>query len=809
MRKANSEGKVHRPHRTSDTMQKSMSTLVSDEPKMSTRAQRESIYQEESLSNLLDFMSEFGYNPRGSRRLMDFIQHEYCRTLISRVQQYATTFLKWMQLCPDQKAPGSLSPRLVEEEAPATEQEIALIQKQLDGALRAVGNCYMDVLLDFGDFAQHADDKIFFELLITFVCFKIEKSTSPTVPEWVNLQLELGNLFRSRGFNRTGLNAARRLHSNLLIPRHQLRRDEIVGGEKPVGYENRILHQLQPPTHPRKVPHRRIRSLKKCCEGRSPLVGCIFPTIAHKMSVLRDDCQALRGNGSQTNRSSKPKKVLSLQKNTSHSSGALTARLPMKPKSEQRSSGSFKSKSRNHHLSRAGSADANGFDGWTSEGLESVEVIDVVAGDNIRGSQTDLDSVVGSSDLNSLGFHITSYTPEDVSINLAITMFKTLDVLECHQIQEAALARFLQSLRQQEAPVYYNWATAINQLQMVYYMLHICKCSELFPKISQLALLVAAVTVNWKHPGCGILMFVRGGLASAVEFKLRKVFQVEMRKAVSKLMGQTGVLSMMPARLQHLLEEKLRLCYAGFYETEARLLQERHDNTLQDLIKRSVQGGHHRLVLENPQFLPFFFDCAIRSQIGGRPLVPAMKHFENLLAECESLGCEDRLVFEDYCARKVRVKSGHQMERMVSSLTPASPAHPSPEKKIPESFEAKNTKRELYQGFKLYIEETMEMPLLALTTVCGDLQDILNNIGHFRSELSSRVQAMQVMTRSNWEEPLPGELERRRRFEQYECQDKKSSWRMRSSWDTESVTADVEVEVDSHPLPPGDATGAP
>ena len=36
-----------------------------------------------------------------------------------------------MQLCPDQKAPGSLSPRLVEEEAPATEQEIALIQKQL------------------------------------------------------------------------------------------------------------------------------------------------------------------------------------------------------------------------------------------------------------------------------------------------------------------------------------------------------------------------------------------------------------------------------------------------------------------------------------------------------------------------------------------------------------------------------------------------------------------------------------------------------------------------------------------------------
>ena len=44
--------------------------------------------------------------------------------------------------------------------------------------------------------------------------------------------------------------------------------------------------------------------------------------------------------------------------------------------------------------------------------------------------------MVGSSDLNSLGFHITSYTPEDVSINLAITMFKTLDVLECHQIQE-------------------------------------------------------------------------------------------------------------------------------------------------------------------------------------------------------------------------------------------------------------------------------------------------------------------------------------------------------------------------------------
>ena len=38
-----------------------------------------------------------------------------------------------------------------------------------------------------GDFAQHADDKIFFELLITFVCFKIEKSTSPTVPEWVRI----------------------------------------------------------------------------------------------------------------------------------------------------------------------------------------------------------------------------------------------------------------------------------------------------------------------------------------------------------------------------------------------------------------------------------------------------------------------------------------------------------------------------------------------------------------------------------------------------------------------------------------------
>ena len=50
--------------------------------------------------------------------------------------------------------------------------------------------------------------------------------------------------------------------------------------------------------------------------------------------------------------------------------------------------------------------------------------------------QTDLDSVVGSTDLNSLGFHTTSYTPEDVCITLAITMFKTLDVLECHQIQE-------------------------------------------------------------------------------------------------------------------------------------------------------------------------------------------------------------------------------------------------------------------------------------------------------------------------------------------------------------------------------------
>ena len=63
---------------------------------------------------------------------------------------------------------------------------------------------------------------------------------------------------------------------------------------------------------------------------------------------------------------------------------------------------------------------------------------------------------------------------------------------------------------------------------------------------------------------CHVLISaMAGGLASAVEFKLRKVFQVEMRKGVSKLMGQTGVLSMMPARLQHLLEEKLRLCYAG------------------------------------------------------------------------------------------------------------------------------------------------------------------------------------------------------------------------------------------------------
>eukprot|EP00658_Telonema_sp_P-2_P028808 TRINITY_DN22004_c0_g1_i1.p1 TRINITY_DN22004_c0_g1~~TRINITY_DN22004_c0_g1_i1.p1 ORF type:complete len:426 (-),score=77.72 TRINITY_DN22004_c0_g1_i1:234-1511(-) len=247
------------------------------------------------VKDVLNSMRAFGYEPEGSHRFVTFIQHQHCEKLLARCEEYSRLYLRRLFATRHEDVPEDSQDR---SEVDAWRTLGPPTEPEMRRALKALGWSYLDVVMDFGDFVQTNEDTVFFELLIVFLCFRMQATIRPDEKEKVNLQLEIGNVFRTRLFNRTALNTARREMTGQVDKTMQLQRDEKVPAERVSGYQNYMLKQAQPPTTVDKAPHSRISSLQVAFAARSPPVSSLFPTIRDKMATLKLQAHAAKRRSS-------------------------------------------------------------------------------------------------------------------------------------------------------------------------------------------------------------------------------------------------------------------------------------------------------------------------------------------------------------------------------------------------------------------------------------------------------------------------------------------------------------------------------
>eukprot|EP00658_Telonema_sp_P-2_P061334 TRINITY_DN50040_c0_g1_i2.p1 TRINITY_DN50040_c0_g1~~TRINITY_DN50040_c0_g1_i2.p1 ORF type:complete len:294 (-),score=86.01 TRINITY_DN50040_c0_g1_i2:449-1330(-) len=261
-------------------------------------------------------------------------------------------------------------------------------------------------------------------------------------------------------------------------------------------------------------------------------------------------------------------------------------------------------------------------------------------------------------------------------------------------------------------------------------------------QLQQLGLLLAALTLTLNHPGTGLAMLTSEGARTAVLYELQTKLQAQ-HTLVMGMLKEAGVLSQMSNQQAGALSHCLNSCFSFFYKAEERLVHERVDDIISNLSK-----GSGTLSPNLVGFVPFFFNCLVRSQIAARPTHASLKYFHSLMAESETLGCGDSLTLEHFLSKKLYVSS---------------------------SFQEPILKRKLYATLKFYIEETVEVPLFALSGLCQPLMELIDNVRALRKALSKRVQEMEV----GIVEDAPA-LSPKPHFQRYHENDLRRSWKMNS-----------------------------
>eukprot|EP00656_Telonema_subtile_P030956 TRINITY_DN33920_c0_g1_i1.p1 TRINITY_DN33920_c0_g1~~TRINITY_DN33920_c0_g1_i1.p1 ORF type:complete len:199 (+),score=40.61 TRINITY_DN33920_c0_g1_i1:103-699(+) len=166
-----------------------------------------------------------------------------------------------------------------------------------------------------------------------------------------------------------------------------------------------------------------------------------------------------------------------------------------------------------------------------------------------------------------------------------------------------------------------------------FYLLSCCRCARLFPAANTLTLVVAALTVNYNHPGCGLLVFASPDAVFGAKEELAARLQ-KQAKAVFSLLKECRVLSKMTAGQQSAFGHQLAACYERFFNTEERLVEDHQDDTIQQLIIRHVQLNP-RLTLTNTcsvgkaraaslRMIPRFFRFSWTSPSDPRLIVPGV-----------------------------------------------------------------------------------------------------------------------------------------------------------------------------------------
>jgi len=340
-------------------------------------------------------------------------------------------------------------------------------------------------------------------------------------------------------------------------------------------------------------------------------------------------------------------------------------------------------------------------------------------------------------------------------LDMVVAMFEEL---KCTQVSSSILRKFLREVKLQSPPQgYHSFANAMGHVQILYYLLTAGGARGFFDAHDVMAMLIMAATHNMNHPGRGLLYLSHPGKVKEAQ-GIAKKFYEEHPQCVMRLASKVGceIFSKYEAYELGLMKAKLQLMCSTLYSSETRLLHDQPDLLLkqfQDFTNSTTftigevtdytngwqNKERHRLLVQ------FFFSAAVHIDC-ARPLGISSRLFEAILAE-----------------------SGHIAGE-------PGPSFNLDVIKCDSDAEARSRRHELYQKLKYYLEETMEVPLMALSRIMPNLNkvieepdasnpeevplSVLGAVVHFRRELFARIKnAKRTEKAPHWNQesgrPLP------------------------------------------------------